>query len=100
MSQRADASQCGGVVVEFESDNIKAARDKKARNLSGDAKFNSKPELLCLVRLCNVILFFSQGSALIYLKGPKFLIYVSGALSMWVRICFFSFHKLPEPIYN
>uniref|UniRef100_A0A3Q3VK67 Solute carrier family 40 member n=1 Tax=Mola mola TaxID=94237 RepID=A0A3Q3VK67_MOLML len=24
-----------------------------------------------------------QGSALIYLKGPKFLIYVSGALSMW-----------------
>ena len=26
-----------------------------------------------------------KGSALIYLKGPKFLIYVSGALSMWVR---------------
>ncbi|KAK5883026.1 hypothetical protein CesoFtcFv8_019399 [Champsocephalus esox] len=25
----------------------------------------------------------SQGSALIFLKGPKFLIYVSGALSMW-----------------
>ena len=24
------------------------------------------------------------GSALIYLRGPKFLIYVSGALSMWV----------------
>lgn len=28
----------------------------------------------------------SEGSALIYLRGPKFLIYVSGALSMWVRI--------------
>lgn len=27
---------------------------------------------------------FFLGSALIYLKGPKFLIYVSGALSMWV----------------
>uniref|UniRef100_A0A7N8Y8X8 Solute carrier family 40 member n=1 Tax=Mastacembelus armatus TaxID=205130 RepID=A0A7N8Y8X8_9TELE len=26
---------------------------------------------------------FLSGSALIYLKGPKFLIYVSGALSMW-----------------
>uniref|UniRef100_A0A3P9GZS0 Solute carrier family 40 member n=1 Tax=Oryzias latipes TaxID=8090 RepID=A0A3P9GZS0_ORYLA len=26
---------------------------------------------------------FLQGSALVYLKGPKFLIYVSGALSMW-----------------
>uniref|UniRef100_A0A672ZMH0 Solute carrier family 40 member n=1 Tax=Sphaeramia orbicularis TaxID=375764 RepID=A0A672ZMH0_9TELE len=35
---------------------------------------------------CELILFSytsSQGSALIYLKGPKFLIYVSGALSMW-----------------
>uniref|UniRef100_A0A3Q3AYC3 Solute carrier family 40 member n=1 Tax=Kryptolebias marmoratus TaxID=37003 RepID=A0A3Q3AYC3_KRYMA len=27
--------------------------------------------------------FGLSGSALIYLKGPKFLIYVSGALSMW-----------------
>ncbi|KAJ8288112.1 hypothetical protein COCON_G00007710 [Conger conger] len=55
MSLRADAAQCGGVVVEFESDDIRQAR--KARSIT--------------------------GSALIYLKGPKFLIYVSGALSMW-----------------
>jgi len=32
------------------------------------------------------------GSALIYLKGPKFLIYVSGALSMWVRSRFHICH--------
>ncbi|XP_045568753.1 solute carrier family 40 member 1-like [Salmo salar] len=52
MSLRADAAQCGGVVVEFESDDIRGG--------SGQ-----------------------EGSALIYLRGPKFLIYVSGALSMW-----------------
>ncbi|XP_068615143.1 ferroportin [Brachionichthys hirsutus] len=57
MSQRADAAQCGGVVVEFESEEIRDARAKKAKSVT--------------------------GSALIYLKGPKFLIYVSGALSMW-----------------
>ncbi|XP_039886966.1 solute carrier family 40 member 1 [Simochromis diagramma] len=57
MSQREDASQCGGVVVEFESDNIRDAKDEKATRI--------------------------PGSALIYLRGPKFLIYVSGALSMW-----------------
>nr|XP_046193672.1 solute carrier family 40 member 1 isoform X2 [Oncorhynchus gorbuscha] len=57
MSLRADAAQCGGVVVEFESDDIREARARKARSTS--------------------------GSALIYLRGPKFLIYVSGALSMW-----------------
>ncbi|KPP77549.1 solute carrier family 40 member 1-like [Scleropages formosus] len=57
MSLRADAGECGGVVVEFESDDIRDARAKKARSI--------------------------PGSALIYLKGPKFLIYVSGALSMW-----------------
>ncbi|XP_027142961.1 solute carrier family 40 member 1 [Larimichthys crocea] len=57
MSQRADASRRGGVVVEFESDDIRDARAKKRRSV--------------------------PGSALIYLKGPKFLIYVSGALSMW-----------------
>ncbi|XP_061770708.1 solute carrier family 40 member 1 [Nerophis ophidion] len=57
MSQRAESSQCGGVVVEFEPDHIRNARAKKARSI--------------------------PGSALIYLKGPKFLIYVSGALSMW-----------------
>ncbi|XP_023252259.1 solute carrier family 40 member 1-like, partial [Seriola lalandi dorsalis] len=57
MSQRADASQCGGVVVEFEADDIRDARANRARSM--------------------------PGSALIYLKGPKFLIYVSGALSMW-----------------
>ncbi|TNN78384.1 Solute carrier family 40 member 1 [Liparis tanakae] len=54
MSQRADASQCGGVVVESESDDITANRNRSV-----------------------------PGAALIYLKGPKFLIYVSGALSMW-----------------
>ncbi|KAM6994241.1 ferroportin [Tautogolabrus adspersus] len=57
MSQRADASQCGGVVVEFESGEIKDARAKQSTSI--------------------------PGLALIYLKGPKFLIYVSGALSMW-----------------
>ncbi|XP_038125384.1 solute carrier family 40 member 1 isoform X1 [Cyprinodon tularosa] len=57
MSQSTDTSQCGGVVVEFESDDIRDSRTTKAKNI--------------------------PGSALIYLKGPKFLIYVSGALSMW-----------------
>ncbi|XP_041725317.1 solute carrier family 40 member 1-like isoform X2 [Coregonus clupeaformis] len=57
MSLRADAAQCGGVVVELESDDIREARARKARS--------------------------TPGSALIYLRGPKFLIYVSGALSMW-----------------
>ncbi|XP_041844376.1 solute carrier family 40 member 1 [Melanotaenia boesemani] len=57
MSRRADASQCGGVVVEFESENMRDSRAKERRSV--------------------------PGSALIYLKGPKFLIYVSGALSMW-----------------
>ncbi|XP_013864188.1 solute carrier family 40 member 1 isoform X1 [Austrofundulus limnaeus] len=57
MSQQADASRCGGVMVEFESDDTLDSRVKKARSI--------------------------PGSALIYLKGPKFLIYVSGALSMW-----------------
>ncbi|KAI4876277.1 hypothetical protein NFI96_021644 [Prochilodus magdalenae] len=57
MSLRADAAQCGGVVVEYESDDIREARERKKRSI--------------------------PGSALFYLKGPKFLIYVSGALSMW-----------------
>ncbi|MEQ2182825.1 hypothetical protein GOODEAATRI_026243 [Goodea atripinnis] len=57
MSQQTDTSQCGGIMVEFESDDITDSRTTKARNI--------------------------PGSALIYLKGPKFLIYVSGALSMW-----------------
>ncbi|KAJ8415857.1 hypothetical protein AAFF_G00404140 [Aldrovandia affinis] len=57
MSLRAQAAQCGGVVVEFESDDVRRARARKSRSI--------------------------PGSALIYLKGPKFLIYVSGALSMW-----------------
>ncbi|XP_021172140.2 solute carrier family 40 member 1 isoform X2 [Fundulus heteroclitus] len=56
MSQQTDTSRSDGVVVEFESDNSRDSRNTKARN---------------------------KGSALIYLKGPKFLIYVSGALSMW-----------------
>ncbi|KAM4600704.1 ferroportin [Polymixia lowei] len=57
MSLRADASQCGGVVVEFEPEDVREARARRARSM--------------------------PGSALIYLRGPKFLIYVSGALSMW-----------------
>ncbi|KAM4579869.1 ferroportin [Odontesthes bonariensis] len=57
MSQREDNSHCGGSVVEFESDDIRDSRADKAKSI--------------------------PGSALIYLKGPKFLIYVSGALSMW-----------------
>ncbi|KAM3873377.1 ferroportin [Diretmus argenteus] len=57
MSLRADASRCGGVVVELEPEDDKDARVKRAKSI--------------------------PGSALIYLKGPKFLIYVSGALSMW-----------------
>ncbi|XP_072535200.1 ferroportin [Salminus brasiliensis] len=57
MSLRADAAQCGGVVVEYENDDIREARQRKKRSI--------------------------PGSALFYLKGPKFLIYVSGALSMW-----------------
>ncbi|KAI1886194.1 hypothetical protein AGOR_G00211480 [Albula goreensis] len=57
MSLRTEAGECGGVVVEFESDDIREVRPKKPRSI--------------------------PGSALIYLKGPKFLIYVSGALSMW-----------------
>ncbi|XP_061574304.1 solute carrier family 40 member 1 isoform X1 [Cololabis saira] len=56
MSQQADVSQCSGAVVELESDK----NDSKAKEATG-----------------------IPGSALIYLKGPKFLIYVSGALSMW-----------------
>ncbi|KAK7886270.1 hypothetical protein WMY93_025891 [Mugilogobius chulae] len=57
MSHRAEEPACGGGVMEFELENDRAKRDKKASSIS--------------------------GSALIYLRGPKFLIYVSGALSMW-----------------
>ncbi|KAG9276094.1 solute carrier family 40 member 1-like [Astyanax mexicanus] len=57
MSLRADVAQCGGVVVEYENDDIREARQRKKGSI--------------------------PGSALFYLKGPKFLIYVSGALSMW-----------------
>ncbi|KAJ8290703.1 hypothetical protein GJAV_G00016500 [Gymnothorax javanicus] len=57
MSLRAEAAQCRGVVVKFENDDI---RDKQTRKTGS-----------------------ITGSALIYLRGPKFLIYVSGALSMW-----------------
>uniref|UniRef100_A0A8C4SGM6 Solute carrier family 40 member n=1 Tax=Erpetoichthys calabaricus TaxID=27687 RepID=A0A8C4SGM6_ERPCA len=46
---------------------------------------------MCVYSLCRCFYIllnihsclFLSGSALIYLKGPKFLIYVSGALSMW-----------------
>ncbi|XP_066571673.1 solute carrier family 40 member 1 [Amia ocellicauda] len=57
MSLRMEVAQCGSVVVEFESDESREARVRKSRSI--------------------------PGSALIYLRGPKFLIYVSGALSMW-----------------
>lgn len=40
MSRRADAPQCGGVVVEFESDEIRDARKKKARSVTGKATIN------------------------------------------------------------
>lgn len=39
MSQRAAASQCGGVVVEFETDDIRDARDKKSRSVTGELNF-------------------------------------------------------------
>lgn len=35
MSRRADAPQCGGVVVEFESDSNREARDQKSRSATG-----------------------------------------------------------------
>uniref|UniRef100_A0A8C6KF28 Solute carrier family 40 member n=1 Tax=Nothobranchius furzeri TaxID=105023 RepID=A0A8C6KF28_NOTFU len=61
MSQQTDASPCGGVVVEFECDDVKDSTAKHTRSIPGEPNCES----------------------LIYLKGPKFLIYVSGALSMW-----------------
>ncbi|XP_052473649.1 solute carrier family 40 member 1-like [Carassius gibelio] len=57
MSLRIEGAQCGGVAVEFDNDNDRDSPVIKVRNI--------------------------PRSALIYLKGPKFLIYVSGALSMW-----------------
>lgn len=98
MSQRADASQCGGVVVEFETDDIRDARAKKSRSVTGELNFKSNRNLRSVFAMYTYSITFScispQGSALIYLKGPKFLIYVSGALSMWVRI--FSFgNRIP-----
>lgn len=57
MSLRTEGVQCAGVAVEFDNDNDRESSVVKARNI--------------------------PRSALIYLKGPKFLIYVSGALSMW-----------------
>ncbi|XP_029575275.1 uncharacterized protein LOC115165916 [Salmo trutta] len=74
MSLRADAAQCGGVVVEFESDDIREARARKARSTS--------------------------GSALIYLRGPKFLIYVSGALSMGDRMWHFAISVFLIELYG
>lgn len=52
MSQRADASQCGGVVVEFESDDIRNARTKKARSIPGELYFKSN------YNLCSVFVAF------------------------------------------
>ncbi|KAI7806910.1 solute carrier family 40 member 1 [Triplophysa rosa] len=59
MSLRTERPQCAGagVVMEFDQDNDRDSPVIKARS--------------------------TPRSALIYLKGPKFLIYVSGALSMW-----------------
>ncbi|XP_052000223.1 solute carrier family 40 member 1-like [Xyrauchen texanus] len=57
MSLRTEGSQCDGGVVEFNNDNNRDSPVMKARSI--------------------------PRSALIYLKGPKFPIYVSGALSMW-----------------
>lgn len=44
----------------------------------------------CALRHIHLVTIYLLGSALIYLKGPKFLIYVSGALSMWVSSPFIS----------
>lgn len=41
MSQREDASQCGGVVVEFESDNIQDAKAEKATRIPGELELKS-----------------------------------------------------------
>ncbi|CAL8248794.1 unnamed protein product [Lota lota] len=57
MSLRADALESGGVAVEYDSEDVREPSIKKSRR--------------------------QPGSALVYLRGPKFLIYVSGALSMW-----------------
>lgn len=60
MSQRADASQCGGVVVEFESDNIRDARTKKDTSIPG--KLQIQRELVqCLCSLWNIRLFDSRS---------------------------------------
>ena len=53
MSQRADASQCGGVVVEFESDDVRHARAKKARSIPGELNFKSNENF------CNVSVAFA-----------------------------------------
>lgn len=45
MSQRAESSQCGGVVVEFESDDIRNARAKKARSIPGELNFEFQHNL-------------------------------------------------------
>ncbi|KAG1949050.1 iron regulated [Pimephales promelas] len=57
MSLRTEGAQCGAGALEFDHDHDRDSPVIKARNI--------------------------PRSALIYLKGPKFLIYVSGALSMW-----------------
>ncbi|KAF7665745.1 hypothetical protein LDENG_00132790 [Lucifuga dentata] len=49
MSQRADASQCGGVVVKFEPEDVKNSRAKKARSIPG-----SQVSHLCQWSLVNV----------------------------------------------
>lgn len=36
MSLRADAAPCGGVVVDFESDDIREAHKKKTRSIPGE----------------------------------------------------------------
>lgn len=88
MSRRADAPQCGGVVVEFESESeeIRDARKKKARSITGTTILKTRFQPVLAASRHDSYVLLSEGSALIYLRGPKFLIYVSGALSMWVRI--------------
>lgn len=52
MSQRADASQCGGVVVEFETDDIRDARANRARTIPGELNFKSvRADAMCLKQI-------------------------------------------------
>lgn len=49
MSRQADASQCGGVVVEFQSNDIRDARANRTRNIPGELYFSqTRNRVVCL----------------------------------------------------